>query len=831
MKVLVLVGLLGVPLAACDNAATPAATDDDPLSFDIGPEDPEAGKAMFEPSVPAGAKEDSVLGRKGIATSFDNGDAQVWPIRNQWADTNTAEAKLPGMAWPANSGLSWDQKYAAWVQSLPRSTSIYGGETFSVTTPYGKTLPGPTLECAEVAMFLRASFASWYGLPFYMEGSDGGKRIYLGHFGFLYEDGTRFRSTPAFKTAYRDHSALAGTWQTAGWPQDTTLRGRRLGGSQDDFQPALFEGARAGAYFDEMFLNKRVGYFMLLLLGYFGSINLADASNTFNLDPTAIRAGDPLVQRWQRNGIGHVYVVKKAETMGDGRISAEIVSGSMPRRQPVWENAASSQSAFTSDYAGGPGTNSDGKVYATLGGGLKRWRTAVDQGGRWTNTVPVADRGVFIDASNTTAVGARIETFRRILGSLSPSEQRDTLIAQIEAQRAHLRRYPASCSARTRREAAFAKLYSVMEAEFGKSRADVDKEFRKLEDYVLSELVYSESKTCCWNSSTSAMYEIAIDKAMADAGDGKVCVEPPVFKATAGGYQLFQAHATLIGRAAEWRAWTADESCPQANVTDDRMARSQATPYCTIREMIDDEGPAVVPGHDAFEPNDAATSAAAIQAGSVIDAAIGEGDVDFFVIEVPSGGRLEIDLLFRHAEGDLDLQAAGTDGASLGQSGGSTDSEQLQLNVTAGKVVLKVYPYGTAGSRQTYQLKTTFVAQTATVGPDRFEANDTLTAAKAVTPGAPLDLSSCGDADFFVFDVARRGDVAVAIDFQTVEGDLDLRLYNANGVIVGASDGTGNNETIKVMLEPGRYRVEVHRYAGSAGGTRTCQAYRMAISL
>ena len=74
------------------------------------------------------------------------------------------------------------------------------------------------------------------------------------------------------------------------------LRKRRLGGSQDDEQPALGEGAHAGTYFDEIFLNKRTGYFMIYLLSYFGSINLADPSNTYNVKAKSILPGDVLIK-------------------------------------------------------------------------------------------------------------------------------------------------------------------------------------------------------------------------------------------------------------------------------------------------------------------------------------------------------------------------------------------------------------------------------------------------------------------------------------------------------------------------------------------------------
>lgn len=694
-------------LVACEGEPSAEANADagDGLVLQVGEEDPEAGKAMFSPAS-MDAKEDSVSGRKGLPVSVDQGAAAVWEVRNQWADTQTAEAKKAGIAWPANSGLTWDEKFSAWVAGFPLTQGAYGRSTFSMTTPYGKTLPAPSLECAEVALFLRATFASWYGLPFFVEALDGRTRIFLGHFGFLREDGTRYGSTPNFKTAYADHSSKAQSWQTDGWPKDNTLRSRKLGGSQDDFQPALGLGddVRAGTYFDELYLNKRTGYFMVLLLSYFGSINVADPTNTFNLDPRALRAGDPLVERWQKTGIGHVYVTKNVEPLSDGGLSAELMSGSMPRRQPVWESAAASQSAYTSDTAGGPGTGWDGAVYAKIGGGLKRWRTPINDGGRWNNIVPVADRASFIDASNTAAIAGRIETFREILGSLTPEEQLQTIMEEIEAARDHLRRLPASCAARTRRENAFRKLYPLMQTYYGLSGSEVDAAYRQLEDYALAELVYNESRTCCWNSTTQDMFEIILDLATEETS-GELCAQPTVFKVTEGGYAAFEAHAARLGRAAQWKTWRADETCPQSATANDVIAESDAALYCEVRDLMD--GPTF--GEDPYEPNNLLETAAVIELNTPVQASISVGDLDYFKVVMPEDGRMTVSLSFNHAQGDLDLALLDGRGQRVAQSRGVGNVEQLNHEGASGQTYyVEVSLYGQNIDGQRYELLVEF---------------------------------------------------------------------------------------------------------------------------
>ena len=552
----------------------------------LNPEDPELGKSLFEPARDLDGKEDSLSGKLGLSVSVDGSSTAVWEVKNQWTDIDTPEARRAGIVWSANSGLTWDDKFALWVDQMEKSDAVSYGKTFTFTTPWGKTLPAPSLECAETSLFLRATFASWYQLPFFVEAKDsGGKRVYLGHFGFRTDTG-KYSNTPNFRTNYRDFSDQADSWRTTGWPEDAKLRKRRLGGSQDDEQPALFEGAHAGTYFDEIFLNKRTGYFMVYLLSYFGSINLADSSNTFNLSPKAIRAGDTLIQRWQRRGIGHTLVVKQVTIPQEDHLEVEMVSGSMPRRQPSWDSASASKYNLTAQKSGGPEMSNNDGAFVKLGGGLKRWRIATIIDGRWVNTVPPQDREHFISSRDYGQLAGRIDQFKELLQELSPELKREGILERVIAARKHLELYPASCAARARREDAFKDLYDLEYNEFASGPEEVDATYRRLEDYVFAALSYEESKTCCWNSSTNAMYEIIMDYAQAEmALAGDACVEPTVFKATNGGYDVWQNHAISLGRGAEWVAWNDDESCPQQGTLNDVVDASiKVTPMCSLPE-------------------------------------------------------------------------------------------------------------------------------------------------------------------------------------------------------------------------------------------------------
>src|SRR5689334_21411046 len=220
-----------VPLVVVTASAVGACATDDAESLDE-----EWGMSgPLSPTPPIG-KEDSEL-RRGLPVATDTSRTQVWTARNRWEDTTTAAARAAGLAWPADSGLTWDAKLSAWVESLAWIPSVDGDAmTVELTTPWGKTLPSPMLECAETSLFLRITFAAWYELPLVFETQDDhGRLVYFGHNGVRTTAG-RYARSPEFAIAYRDYTGSSGG-QTR-WPSDPVLRGKRIAGGDDD-QPEL----------------------------------------------------------------------------------------------------------------------------------------------------------------------------------------------------------------------------------------------------------------------------------------------------------------------------------------------------------------------------------------------------------------------------------------------------------------------------------------------------------------------------------------------------------------------------------------------------------------
>jgi hypothetical protein len=544
----------------CVVALATACSTDDALDFDEADE--------LDAGAPMGKYD--ALEMPGLPVSGNYASTTVWSVANQWEDTDTPNARMAGIAWPENSGLDWDEKYAAWLQSMAPTDGIEVAQTFELTTPWGKSLPAPKLDCADAALLLRATFAAWYKLPFYAVAFDGNTPVYFGHFGIRTAAGN-WNGMPKFATKYKDHSGKSLAEIEADWPEDGKLRTYGVGSGDD--QPMIGEGARTGAYLDEIHLNKRAGHFIRLLLIYMGSGNLADSRNTFNLAPESLRAGDVNLWRWQQHGVGHTMVTMRVRELAPGQLEAEHVFGNLPPNQPVWMSPAQTEHYFSDERGGGH----DGTIdYAKFNGGLKRFRVAKKIGGKWTNATMQADEAAWIADSDLARKRERPAQLDALLGELTPAEERDLLIGVIEAKRAHLRDFPASCAARSDREKAFVDLYAVMEESFGLTSAEVDVEHRIFDDYVFAELVYNQSKTCCWNSTTSKMYETIMDlNADLQAQAGEACVQPVVFKAEGGDYDIFREH-----EAFGWREWSADEACPQANVQDDTEAPHDEIAFC-----------------------------------------------------------------------------------------------------------------------------------------------------------------------------------------------------------------------------------------------------------
>jgi len=533
----------------------------------------------LDPGGPLG-KEDSA-GVPSLPVNGDYSDTQAWTVANQWEDTDTPDAQKAGMAWGENSGLNWDEKFAAWVgsfQQIPSFDSWF--KTITVSTPFGKSVQGPKLDCADLAILLRMSFAAWYHLPFYLVGYDHNTAVYFGHFGVRTASGPW--SQASRWPSYADYSNETPDQYTANWPRDEKLRTRGI--SSGDELPFLGPGARLGAFLDEIHLNKRAARLVMFTQAYLGSHNMVDSRNVYNIVPEALRAGDVLMFARSPTVDGHTTIVVRATKLEPGRMQAESIYGNDPPAQPAWQDPGSTRSLFTDNEGGGPVLNTPyggTALYSHLGGGLKRFRVAKVKSGRWFNTWMNADEASWINDTDYDRIGARVAQFATLLGDPDPNVQRDQLLAVIAEKRTYLQDHPSSCAARTGRETAFDQLYTLMQDKFAMDRTTVDNMYRTtIEDYVFAPLDYSKSRTCCWNHTDHAMYSIIVSYIATTQTSG--CASPALFEMLHGSYDPFAAYATSTGQGSMWAPWSADEECLQAGASDDVALAFDATPWCQL---------------------------------------------------------------------------------------------------------------------------------------------------------------------------------------------------------------------------------------------------------
>lgn len=532
-----------------------------------------------------GAVEDSAADSASARTVpvVAGADTEVWAVTTEWDELTTSAATAAGVAWRSYSGLDWEAKYRAWILSF-RQISVPGQtlvKTFEIPTPYGqRRFEAPALECAETAIFLRATFASWYHLPFFMSGTLRGQTVFVGHFGVIDSRGRRVEGFPNFRADYADYES---SWAVgSAWPTDSALREIHFHDGADintflanrsDPTPGI------GSYVDEMFLNKRVGYLMVHLLNAFSSIALADRVNMFHIKPEAIAPGDVLLERLDRVSVGHTLVVLGASNPASG-LTATLAAASMPRQPAYVYNPILSIEYLASEYMGGPG-------YASYGGGIRRWRTAKIVNERWSNEVRDADAAVRVLESDSRAIAARPQRFHDLYARFPALEIYAAYRDNIQVQREKLRTSPASCVARSARELSVNVIVSLA-SYLNKTPAQLQAENRTLEDYVFAELDYEHAKTCCWDTTTPQMYEIIMDyatKEQSSANGRRVCVEPTVFRARGrgDGYSVFRAHAVALGREAEWRDYSDDEGC-DFSPGDDELAETDtpAPAFCSL---------------------------------------------------------------------------------------------------------------------------------------------------------------------------------------------------------------------------------------------------------
>ena len=260
-------------------------------------------------------------------------------------------------------------------------------------------------------------------------------------------------------------------------------------------------------------------------------------------------------------------------------------------------------------------------------------------------------------------------------------------------------------------------------------------------------------------------------------------------------------------------------------------------------ELVVDADPCPAFVDDALEDNDSCASARSIGPGIYNDLFVDIDDPDHYSILVPAGDRLTVEDLVSVDDG-VRLELRPLDCSSILASGSSYNAPMTWGNsgTSAARVVLEVSPQVPLFDRvcASYGLRIALEPDICIADlDDGLEPNDTCSTAIPLGPGVyPGLFVSRTDRDHYEIEVDPGQTLVAEIDFVTIDGDLELFLFDGLGECVASnlastltygisfSDGellTWTNATTQTQS----YLLEVSMFQAPG---QVCNTYDLRIS-
>jgi hypothetical protein len=569
---------------------------------------------------------------------WDHLNGSAWQVKNQWTDRSTESAMKAGLAWMANSGLSWEEKYREWLRRLPinidqviqNSTQRDPLESFELVNPQGKRVKIPALYPSQLILLLRASFASFYHLPFVLIAQRNQSLtdqqanateeevlkhslVYFGHFGLkgLYgniEDSANF-------SAFFDHSAEYE--KTEIWKQDLMLRQQAFALGDDVFSMLATDFNRLqedenikkipngqvvkiGEFLDDFFCNKRTAHWMLYLLRYFSIEHIQDDYHSVQIDGQNLTQGDILLIKSDRL---YGYWIKQADRFQE-QLDLRLAVSSRQGEAILSSNDSKHLVNIDLNYLGLQQTIESQNDYNPFNfnpywlptflyaGGFKRMTFPTVHQGYWLNSIQDEEMDFSLSSQNIVQLKERTNQLNQLTqenNQVVQSTPLEQLLNQIRDIRQKIRKEPSRCELRTQREVLFESLYELL-FDYGYSRERVDEEFRLFEDFVF-QMLENNSKTCCWHYEALADQTetwgdsiLKIAKSMMDHGEEiSYCYDVPKFMTEDGHYAIWEAKAEELNLF--WPDWDSSAACVYANHID--TIKEQGTlEWCLLEDAL-----------------------------------------------------------------------------------------------------------------------------------------------------------------------------------------------------------------------------------------------------
>jgi hypothetical protein len=234
--------------------------------------------------------------------------------------------------------------------------------------------------------------------------------------------------------------------------------------------------------------------------------------------------------------------------------------------------------------------------------------------------------------------------------------------------------------------------------------------------------------------------------------------------------------------------------------------------------------PALSISPDYLEPNDsfaAATELSINQAftsfSSLSIHQSGNEDWHFFQLVQEGTSSHYISIDFEHRNGDVDLQLLDENGTVLRSSTTAQNQERISLaGLGTGTYFIRIF--GNANATQPdYRLNLSLPI--GTIYPDEYETNETLATAynlRALSGSVAienLNIHQSTDRDWFRFETTATGNSSHFIGLLYLSGgtDIDLELYDQNGVLLQRSSVNDNWEIINFANRPaGTYYARIY---------------------
>ncbi len=221
------------------------------------------------------------------------------------------------------------------------------------------------------------------------------------------------------------------------------------------------------------------------------------------------------------------------------------------------------------------------------------------------------------------------------------------------------------------------------------------------------------------------------------------------------------------------------------------------------------------PGEGGDDHGDTLATATVIEPDSTTAGRIDpEGDVDYFRIEVPTAGTLEVRTL-----GGIDTYGTlyDADGRFVTENdddfGDTGYNFLISRRVAAGVYYIEVRHYRLLGTGP-YQLVSRF-----TPGEGGDDHGDTLATATVIEPDSTTAgrIDPADDVDCFRIEIPTAGTLEVR---SSSHFDTYGVLFNANGDFITESDDEGGGRDFRISWEvvPGVYYIEVSHFSFSATG-------------